>query len=410
MLLLLIMNSSQAFSALRHRNFKLFWSGQIISLSGTWMHHAAQNWLVYELTDSPFFLGLSGMTATLPILLFTLAGGVFADRHNKRNIILTTQVTLLFLALALAVLVATGNVNVWIILFIAFCIGTANAFEIPARQSFIFEMVGKKDLLNAIALNSSAFHAARMTGPAIAGIIIEYLGMAACFFINAFSFLAAIVALIKMRFKPREIKTAPKQGVIKELKEGIKYIFDNPKVYTLILTSGIISFFGFPYITFLPVYAKDILKTGASGLGILMGCAGAGAFTGAVILTFRGYSSKKGITMALAGTTFSIALFIFSISVNVWLSYVMLFLLGLGAINQIVTANSLLQLTVPDELRGRVMGSFTTMFLGMAPLGNLTLGTLAHYTGTQTALAASATFCLFGTLLVLWKKPEILRM
>ncbi len=404
------MKSYRALSALKHRNFKLFWSGQLISLSGTWMHHAAQNWLVYTLTDSPFFLGLSGMTTTLPILLFTLAGGIFADRHHKKNIILTTQITLLILALILAILVATNTINVWVILIIAFFIGTANAFEIPARQSFIVEMVGKKDLLNAIALNSSAFHAARMTGPAIAGVLIQYLGIAACFFINAFSFLASIGALLKMRFKPEEIKTAPGRGVSKEFKEGMKYIVDTPEVYTLILASGIISFFGFPYINFLPVYAKDILETGAKGLGILMGCAGAGALTGAISLAFREDSSKKGLTMAAAGITFSVSLFVFSLSNNTLLSYAMLFLLGLGAISQIATAHTLIQLTVPDELRGRVMSSFTTMFLGMAPLGNLTLGTLAHYTNTPTALSTGAGLCLLGTLLVLWKMPELLKM
>jgi MFS family permease len=350
------------------------------------------------------------MTTTLPILLFTLAGGIFADRHHKKNIILTTQITLLILALTLAILVATNNISVWIILIIAFFIGTANAFEIPARQSFIVEMVGKKDLLNAIALNSSAFHAARMTGPAIAGFLIQYLGMAACFFINSFSFLAAIGALLKMRFKPEEIKTAPGRGVAKEFKEGMRYIVNTPEVYTLILTSGIISFFGFPYINFLPVYAKDILETGAKGLGMLMGFAGAGAFTGAVLLAFRGDNAKKGTTMAAAGITFSIALLIFALSRNIWTSYAMLYLMGLGAISQIATANSLIQITVPDSLRGRVMSSFTTMFLGMAPLGNLALGTLAHYTNTQTALATGAGLCLLGTLLALWKKPVLLKM
>ncbi len=404
------MKSSHAFSALKHRNFRLFWSGQIISLSGTWMHQAAQNWLVYQLTDSPFFLGLAGMTATLPILLFSLAGGVFADRHSKRNIIIASQVILMCLALILAVMVASGAVTVWHVLFLSFCIGTSHAFEIPARQSFIIEMVGKEDLLNAIALNSSAFHAARIVGPAIAGIIIEYLSIAACFFINAFSFLAALVALIKMKFKPGEIKTAQKKGMAKEFREGIKYIYANPKVFTLIISVGVMSFFGFPYLTFLPVYAEDILQTGAKGLGILMGCAGGGAFTGAVILAFRGDSSQKGNVMAAAGITFSTALIIFSISNNIWLSYTMLFIMGFGAINQIATANTLLQLMVPDELRGRVMSSFTTIFLGLAPLGNLALGTLAHYTGTQYALTTGATLCLLGTLFVFWKNPELIKM
>jgi predicted MFS family arabinose efflux permease len=403
------MQPYKSISALKHRNFRLFWTAQMISLTGTWMHQTAQGWLVYKLTDSPFFLGLTGMTASLPILLFTLAGGVVADRFPKRNIILTTQGILMCLALILAILVATGTVSIWYVLVLAFFIGSAHSFEIPARQSFIIEMVGKKDLLNAIALNSSAFHGARMIGPAIAGVLMGLIGLAACFFINSLSFLATIVGLLKMRFKPDEIKTSPKTGAIVELKEGLSYIFHHPEVYTLLILVGITSFFGFPYITFLPVYARDILETGETGLGVLMGFAGAGAFSGAVSLALRGDSSRKGIIMAVSGIIFSLALFVFSMSRNVWLSCAMLFFVGTGAINQIATANSLLQISVPDHLRGRVMSSFTTMFLGMAPLGNLTLGSLAHYAGTQNALTTGAVFCLLGTLIILWKKPEIYR-
>lgn len=401
------MNSYQSFAALAHRNFRIFWVAQIVSLTGTWMHHAAQNWLVYKLTDSPFYLGLAGMAASLPILLFTLAGGVIADRHPKRKIILATQMIAMLLALSLAVMVATGIVTVWHVLVLAFCMGTVHSFEIPARQSFVIEMVGRKDLLNAIALNSSAFHGARMVGPAIAGIIMGNLGLAACFFINSLSFLATIIGLLKMRFGPEDMKTEPKRGMIREFREGLSYIYHHSEVYTLLLAVGIISFFGFPYITFLPVYARDILQTGAAGLGILMGFAGAGAFTGAVSLAIRGDTGRKGIVMAVSGTGFSVALLIFSLSETAWLSYTMLFLVGLGAINKIATANNLLQLSVPDGLRGRVMSSFATMFLGMAPLGNFTLGSLAYYIGTRNALAAGAALCLCGILFVLWKRPEI---
>jgi MFS family permease len=373
------------------------------------MHQAAQGWLVYELTDSPFFLGLAGTAASAPILMFTLAGGIIADRYPKRKIILTAHVVLMFLALMLAVLVATEIVNVWHVLILAFCIGTAHAIEIPTRQSFIIELVGKEDLLNGIALNSTVFHGARMVGPAIAGFVIGSIGMASCFFINSVSFLAIIAALVKMRFKTG-VSASSKSGIRKSFREVIKYVRQNSTVYTLLILVGIISFFGFPYISFLPVYARDILKTGPAGLGILMGCAGAGAFTGAIGLALKGTISRRGIVMALAGITFSVALLIFSLSRNIWLSYVMLFLLGVGALNQIVTANNLLQLSVPDELRGRVMGFFTTMFLGMAPLGNFTVGTLAHYVGTQDALVTSASLCLFGTLVIIWIKPEILKL
>ncbi len=382
----------------------------MISLTGTWMHSAGQGWLVLKLTDSPFYLGLVGSAVSMPILIFTLAGGVVADRFPKRKILLITQTILMFLALTLAVLVSTGIVTVWHVVAIAFFIGTTSAFDIPARQSFLIEMVGKENLMNAIALNSAAFNAARIIGPAIAGVLIGSLGLTACFYINSLSFLAAIAGLIKMRFD-NEGKTEPRgKGVKAELKEGLKYIFSESKIYSIIISVGIISFFGFPYITFLPVYARDILKTGATGLGILMGCSGAGAFTGAIILAIRGNIIKKGILLAVSGVTFSLALLIFSYSKTVWLSYLMLFLIGLGAISQIATANSLLQISVPDRLRGRVMSSFTMTFLGMATLGNFAVGSLANYIGIQYALGIGAKFCLLGMIWLLWKKREILKL
>jgi len=404
------MKSLQPFSALTYRNFRLFWFGQIISLSGTWMHSAAQGWLVFKLTNSPFYLGLVGSAITMPILLFTMAGGVAADRFFKRNIILTAQIILLFLTLALAIMVSTGIVTVWHVLVISFLIGTTNSFEIPARQSFFIELVGKENLMNAIALNSAAFHGARMIGPTIAGIIMGFFGLSACFYLNSLSFLATITGLLKMRFRPEEIKTSPGSGLKKEFNEGLKFIFHDPRIYTLILSSGIISFFGFPYATFLPVYARDILKTGATGLGMLMGSAGAGAFVGAITLTIRGDYSNKGILLAVSGITFSIALLIFSISVASWLSYLMLFLVGFGAISQVATANSMLQLAVPDNLRGRVMSSFATVFLGMTTIGNFSLGSLANYIGTKYALLTGACLCLFGSMLLILTRPEILKI
>lgn len=374
------------------------------------MHTAAQGWLVLKLTDSPFYLGLVGTAMSMPILLFTLAGGVAADRFPKRKILLTTQIILMILAFTLAVIVTTGVVTVWHVLVIAFLIGTTAAFDIPSRQSFLIEMVGKKDLINAIALNSSAFNGARIVGPAIAGVLIGYIGLEACFYINSLSFLAAIIALLKMKFDNEHVSAPERSGIRKEMAEGIKYIFSEPKIYTLIISVGIISFFGFPYITFLPVYARDILKTGATGLGILMGCSGAGAFTGAVILASGVDYGRKGILLAVSGITFAAALLIFSLSGVVWLSYLMLFLVGLAAINQIATANSLIQIDVPDRLRGRVMSAFTMVFLGLATLGNFAIGSLAYYVGTQAALGIGAKFCLLGMIWLMLKRKEILKL
>lgn len=390
------MASFRPLSALTYRNFRLFWFGQLISLTGTWMHSAAQGWLVLKLTDSPFYLGLAGTAGSIPILLFTLAGGVIADRFPKRYIILTMYIVLMLLTLTLAVLVSTTIINVWYVLIIAFFIGTAYSFEIPARQSFLIELVGKENLLNAIALNSTAFNGARAIGPAIAGIIIGRYGVDICFYINALSFLFVITGLLKMRFNNHTIKSVRDKGIKKEIKEGLKYIFSDRVVSMLILFIGIISFFGFPYITFLPVFAKDILGIGAKGLGILMALAGAGALAGAVNLVIRGDSSNKERHLTISAIVFSASLLIFSLSDITWLSYIMLFLIGWGAVNQIATANTLLQLKVPDGLRGRVMSSFTLVFLGMASLGNFVVGSLAHYAGTQTALMICAVICIIS--------------
>lgn len=403
------MLSFRPFSALAYRNFRLYWFGQVISLTGTWMHSAAQGWLVLKLTDSPFYLGLVGAAASLPSVIFALAGGVAADRMSKRKILLASQFILMFLALFLAVLVATDIVTVWHVVAIAFFVGTTRAFDIPARQSFFIEMVGKDNLLNAIALNSAAFNGSRVIGPSIAGFIIGLAGIAACFFINSLSFLAAIVGLMFIRLEVSDRKEEIRKGVIDEFKEGIRYIFSESSVYTLLMFIAIFGFFGLPYINFLPVYARDILKTGATGYGFLMGIAGAGAFTGAMSLVLRGDFSRKGLFLAVSGITFSISLLVFSFSDAVWLSYIMLFFVGWGAVSHIATANSMLQLVVPDRLRGRVMSAFTLVFLGTASLGNFAIGSLAHYIGTRYALEVGGGICLLGMLTLLKKKSDIIK-
>jgi len=402
------MRVSRPFTALAHKNFRLFWYGQIISLTGTWIHSVAQGWLVLKLTDSPFYLGLVGSAASMPILLFTLVGGVVADRFPKRKIILITQMVLMFFALTLAVMVSTGIVTVWYVLIIAFLIGAASAFDIPAKQSFFIEMVGRESLLNAIALNSAAFNGARVIGPPIAGILISHFSLAACFYVNALSFLALIIGLLKMRLEDPGIKHPRDTTIKEEFKEGLIYIIKEPRVHTLIIFVAIMSFFGIPYITFLPVYARDVLHIGATGLGILMSCAGVGAFIGAISLAVRGDFERKGVFLGIAGIIFSAALLVFFLSTHVWLSYATLFLIGWGAISQMATANTLIQLTTPDRLRGRVMSSFTLVFLGMTTLGNFALGSLAQYIGTKIALSIGAAVCLIIALLFVWKKHLLL--
>lgn len=402
----------QPLLSLRHKNFRIFWFGQIVSLTGTWMHSVGQGWLVLKLTDSPFYLGLVGTAGSLPILLFTLFGGIAADRFPKRDILITTQISSMFLALTLAILTSTGIVNVWHVLILTAILGTVHAFDVPTRQSFIIEMVGRESLLNAIALNSAAFNGARIIGPAIAGLAIGYLSLEACFYINALSFLAVIIALGKMRFDPSTSSgLKEKTSKIKEeMVEGLRYISGESRIYVLIIFVAIISFFGFPYITFLPVFARDILQVGPTGLGLLMSSAGAGAFIGAMGLALRGDVQKKGLLSVSAGIIFSLALIVFSFSKVMWLSSAMLVLTGWGALTHLATANSLIQLVAPDHLRGRVMSAYTLFFLGMTPIGNFVVGTLAHYVGTGIAIAIGAKLCLLGTILLIWKKPEILKI
>jgi MFS family permease len=325
-----------------------------------------------------------------------MMGGVLADRHPKRKIMLIAHVILMLLSLTLAILVITGLVNIWHVLIIAFCIGTVHAFEIPTRQSFIMEMVDRESLLNAIALNSSAFHAARMVGPLIAGFIMGPLGLSSCFFINSLSFLAIIFALLKISTDFHII--SEKRSIKRSFREGLRYVIQHRDIYRLLLIMGTMSFFGFPYISFLPVYARDILNIGEKGLGILMGCAGGGAFTGALILALGVHVKNKERLMTVAGILFPTALLIFSLSYTPLLSYIMLFIAGFSAFNMIATGNSIIQLMVPDEIRGRVMSYYTTMFLGMAPLGNFFIGSIATLIGTSYTLAISASLCLVGMI------------
>jgi len=321
-------------------------------------------------------------------------GGILADRYHRREIMIVAYVILMLLALTLAVLVETASVNIWHVLVIAFLTGTVHAFEIPARQSFILEMVDRESLLNAIALNSSAFHAARMLGPLIAGFIMEPLGLSTCFLINSLSFLAIVSALMMISTGHEPVKE--KRGLGSSFREGFRYVIRQRSVYRLLLIVGTMSLFGFPYISFLPVYARDILNIGERGLGILMGCAGGGAFTGAITLALGLNIKDRDSLLTISGISFPAALLTFSLSHTPLLSYIMLFLVGFSAFNIIATGNSMLQLMVPDSMRGRVMSFYTTMFLGMAPLGNFLTGSVATLISTRYTLTLSATLCLLG--------------
>ena len=399
----------RTFTALRHRNFRLFFIGQSVSLIGTWMHGLAQGWLVLKLTDSAFYLSFVQAVGSLPILFLSLIGGVVADRVVKRNLLLVTQTLSMALALVLAVLTSAGVVSPWHVVLIAGLLGVVNTFDIPGRQSFIIEMVGKEDLMNGIALNSAIFNGARIVGPTIAGLLIGFVGLAACFYVNAASYIAIIIGLMMMRFEeqPARRKARP---LLKELNEGLAYVWHNPEVMSLVVMVSITSLFAIPYIALTPIFARDVLGIGAKGLGVMMGSAGAGALLGALSIASLGRAGSKGILAYASAYLSAAALLGFSLSKLPVLSCALRVVIGWGMISQLATVNTLIQTDVPDELRGRVMSLYTLVFLGFTPIGNLIVGTAAHYIGTPLAVSFSAVICLITyTVLVIIRRKFLFR-
>ncbi len=382
----------RSFSAFGFRDYKLFWFGQLISLSGTWMQSVAQGWLVYSLTKSPFYLGMVAAAGSLPILLFTLGGGIAADRFRKRNLLLLTQALSILPAVLLGILIDINMAAVWQVALIAAFLGTVNAFDIPARQSFMAELVGKENLTNAVALNSAAFHGARMTGPVIAGIAIANFGLSACFYLNAVSFLAVIVALSKIR-TVGEAKISS-QGILKDLIEGIQFMRNKPEIYRIIIMIAIFSLLAMPFVTLLPIFAVEVLKTGSAGFGFLVGATGAGALSAALFLALKGDIENKNRFMAVAAFCVSVPLLVFSLSGHFYFSLTTLFVIGWGLVSFLATANSFIQLSVPDNLRGRAMSVYAFVFLGTAPIGNSLMGVVADFIGAAHAVSISALVCI----------------
>lgn len=361
------------------------------------MQSVAQGWLVYSLTRSPFYLGMVAAAGALPILLFTLLGGVIADRIAKRNLLLVTQALSIIPAVLLGILTLTGVITVWQVALMAFLLGTINAVDIPARQSFLIEMVGRGHVVNAIALNSAVFNGSRILGPMIAGLSIEYLGMPACFFINAASFLAVIIALSKMQ--TRGETKAKAEGIVVDMLKGIAFIRGNKGIQSTFILIAIFSLVGLPYISLLPVFAGEVFHRGAKGLGFLMGASGVGALTAALGIAAKGTIKDNKKLMAFAGVCFSSALLVFSISKTFWISLVVITIGGWGMVSYLASANSYIQVTVPDELRGRVMSVYSFVFLGLAPVGNSIMGTSADRIGTTTAVASGAIICIIASLI-----------
>ncbi len=368
------------------------------------MQSVAQGWLVYSLTGSPFYLGMVAACGAFPILLFTLIGGVIADRFPKRNLLLVTQALSIVPALLLGVLTEAGVATIWQVALLAFLLGTINAVDIPARQSFLIEMVGKGHVVNAIALNSAVFNGSRIVGPTIAGLSIEYFGLPACFFINAASFLAVIFALSKMT--ARGETKAKSEGVIADMMKGIGFIRGHQGIRTAFILIAIFSLVGLPYISLLPVFAGEVFHMGAKGLGFLMAASGVGALTAALGIAARGTIKDNEKLMGLAGLCFAIALLLFSLSKTFWVSLILITVGGWGMVSYLAAANSFIQVTVPDELRGRVMSVYSFVFLGLVPVGNSIMGTLAEHVGTTKAVAAGAVICIVVSAIFVKKYLE----
>ncbi len=394
---------STRFRALQHRNFRLFFAGQLISLIGTWMQSTAQLWLVYRLTRSAALLGVFAFANQIPILLLSSFGGYIADRYDRRKGVLWTQTISAILAFALAALTLPGIERVWEIILIAFLAGTVNAFDVPIRQAFLVQMTGKDDLPNAIALNSSIFNGARVVGPALAGFAIAWIGEGWCFFLNGISFLAVIVALLMMRIEtaaPRPAEGSPLQSLL----QGFRYAMGDQRMRSALLLLSLISMAGLQYSVLMPIFANDVLRRGARGLGLLMSFAGVGAVLGA--LNFAARTNYKNIVqwIGAASVASSVGLILFSQSRLFPLSAAMLLIIGFAATSQMAATNTIVQLRVPDNLRGRVMAVYATMFMGVQPLGALLVGGVAKRMGAPHALAIFGSVCLLGSLFYFFRE------
>jgi MFS family permease len=381
--------------ALKHRNFQLFFSGQLISLVGTWMQTLGQAWLVYRITGSSLLLGTVGFASQFPVFVLATVGGIVADRISRQRIVIATQTASMILAFVLAALTYSGHIKVWHIVVLASLLGTVNAFDIPARQAFLVEMVGKEDLVNAIGLNSSMFNAARVVGPAVAGILVAWKGEAWCFFANALSYLAVIAGLLLMKLENRQARQRT-ASALEDVFEGYRYARNTMPILALLLMLGLVSAVGMPYAVLMPIFADKILHGGARGLGILMSAAGLGALMGALTLAMR--KGVKGLSRLVAGAAmgFGVSLILFSFSRSFWLSVVLLVPAGYSVMLQTACSNTLIQTLVPDELRGRMMGFYSMMFMGMAPLGALGAGVAADVMGAPNTVAVGGVVCLLG--------------
>jgi MFS family permease len=393
---------STRFRALEHRNFQLFFAGQLTSLIGTWMQSTAQLWLIYRLTNSPALLGVFGFASQIPILFLASLGGYVGDRYNRQRGVIWTQTAALVLSFVLAALTLLGVIRVWEIILIGFLAGIVNAFDVPIRQSFLVHMVGKEHLPNAIALNASIFNGARVVGPALAGFAILWFGEGWCFFLNGISFLAVIIALLMMRIEKIE-SSAGKGSPWQNFVQGFHFVMSDAPIRSSLLLVSVMSMFGLQYTVFLPIFARDILHGGPGRLGMLMSFAGVGAVIGA--LHFAARTDYKGLVEWIAATalTCSLGLILFSQSHVFWLSAAMLLIVGFSATSQLAATNTIIQGRVPDHLRSRVMAVYASMFMGVQPIGALIAGVVAKRIGAPYALSGFGSVCLLASVFFVFR-------
>lgn len=394
--------------ALGHRNFRYFWTGQLFSLVGTWMQMIARGWLVLELTHSPFWLGMVGFANAFPVLLLSLWGGVIADRFPKRSLIIFTQATSMIFSFVLAALTLSGMVEVWHVIGVSLALGTVFAFDAPARQAFTVDLVGKADLMNAVALNSSIFNGARVLGPAIGAIVLAWQGAGMAFLLNGISYLAVLYGLSKMNVPNVERKQD--EGKSKgQIMEGLRYVRHHETISVLMLLISVVSIFAFPYSTLMPIFADSVLRVGQGGYGMLMAFAGIGSLVGALSLTFQSGKNnvKRGRIILLGAVGLPLFLGTFSLSLNYLLSLAMLAGVGWTMISINATINTIIQTNVPDELRGRVNGVFAFLFIGVAPLGQLQTGLVADHFGAPVALAVGAVVTSIVVIYILLRKRYV---
>ena len=384
------------FRSLKYRNYRLFFSGQSLSLIGTWIQRLAMPWLVYRLTDSAFLLGLVGFAAQIPTFVLSPFTGVLSDRWNRYHILIATQVLSMLQAFILTALFFTHTITIGHIIILSIFLGCINAFDIPARQAFVVEMVEKnEDLGNAIALNSSMVNGARLIGPSVAGVLIASAGEGMCFLLNGISYAFVIISLLFMRIKPRK-KNVRNSHVLHSLREGFSYTFGFSPLRAIILLLALVSLMGMPYAVLMPIFAKEILHGGSHTFGYLMGASGIGALMGAVYLASRKSVLGLGKVIAVSACVFGLGLILFSLSTIFWLSLALMVIAGLGMMLQMASSNTIIQTLVDDDKRGRVMSIYTMAFVGTAPFGSIMAGSLASALGAPNTLLLGGVLCVIG--------------